>query len=91
MAQTIRQLKKDQRTPQQKQMEFLDAFVEVVSVTRAAKKARVYHTIVYDWIRDEAELKKNYEPACEIATFKLETKPCAKHMREPCGQFSREA
>lgn len=72
MAPTIRQLKTDNRTPQEKQLAFLEAFVELVSVTRAAKKARIYRTIVYDWIRDDAEFKKAYERACEIATFKLE-------------------
>lgn len=72
MAPTIRQLKTVNRTPQEKQLAFLEAFVEVVSVSRAAKKARIYRTIVYDWIRDDAEFKKAYERACEIATFKIE-------------------
>jgi hypothetical protein len=72
MPPTIRQLKTDNRTPQEKQLAFLEAFVELVSVTRAAKKARIYRTIVYDWIRDDPDFKKAYESACEIATFKLE-------------------
>lgn len=73
MPPTVRQLKKDDRTTEQKQMEFLEAFVELISVSRAAKKAKLsYRTIVYDWIRDDADFKKAYERACEIATFKLE-------------------
>lgn len=72
MPQTVRQLKKDKRPKKRKQLDFLEAFMEYVSVSRAAKKAKVHRTVIYDWIKDEAEFKTAYERACELATARLE-------------------
>lgn len=72
MPPTIRHLKTDDRSKEQKQLDFLAAFVELISVTRAAKKAKIHRTTVYDWVHDDPEFEKAYKRACEIATFKLE-------------------
>lgn len=72
MPQTIRQLKKDKRTKKKKQADFMAAFVELVSVTRAAKRAKIHRTIVYDWIRDDPDFEAAYDAACKIATGRLE-------------------
>lgn len=72
MPQTIRQFKRDKRTKKQKQADFIAAFVDLVSVSRAAVKAKVHRTVIYDWIKSDSNFKIIYEAACELATGKLE-------------------
>jgi hypothetical protein len=72
MAPTIRQLKTDHRTRKQVQDDFLTIFGEVVSVSRAAKKARVHRSTIYDWINKDAAFKIKFEAACQVALGALE-------------------
>lgn len=72
MAPTIRQLKTDHRTKKQIQDEFLTIFGEVVAVTKAAKKARVHRSTIYEWINKDTAFKTKFEAACQVALGALE-------------------
>jgi len=71
---TIRQLKTDKRRKSQRQADFLAYFSECASVSRAAKKARVHRSVVYDWLnkKGEAKFQQLYEIACKEALGSLE-------------------
>jgi hypothetical protein len=72
MPRAIAQIKKDKRSKAKKQNEFLECLTEIVSVTRAAKKARIGRRTVYDWIKNDASFKEKFNEACEVATARLE-------------------
>ena len=54
---TVGNLKRDSRSKAKKQKEFLEKLIEYISVTRAAKSARIGRQMVYDWIKNAPEFK----------------------------------
>jgi predicted DNA-binding protein YlxM (UPF0122 family) len=72
MPRAIGQIKKDSRSKLKKQRDFLESLIEFISITRAAKKARVGRQTIYDWLKADRDFKQAFENACEIATAKLE-------------------
>lgn len=69
---TIRQLKKDDRTKKERQADFIEWFSEYASISRAAKKAKIHRSVIYDWLKKEKAFKKLFEDACEAALGSLE-------------------
>lgn len=72
MPRTIVHIKRDKRPKGKKQTEFITHLIDLVSVTRAAKKTRIGRQTVYDWIKNDPDFKIAFESACDIATAKLE-------------------
>lgn len=82
MPRTIGLLKADLRTNEQKQSDFLKWFESYASVTRAAKKAKVPRSTIYEWLKakppdetaeiKEPTFKEKYEASCIIARDVLE-------------------
>lgn len=69
---TIVRNKKETRSVKKRQDDFLAAFVEFVSVTRACKKAKIPRQTVYDWKKNSPEFKKRYDEATNLALQALE-------------------
>jgi hypothetical protein len=67
MPRTIGLLKKDTRSNEEKQADFLKWFEEYASVTRASKKSKVPRSTIYEWLKNIPEFKTNYEASCKIA------------------------
>lgn len=67
-----RTIVQDKRSKKKKQAIFLQYLIEFVSITRAAKKAKIGRQTVYDWVKNDQEFKPLYEAATEIAIEKLE-------------------
>ena len=72
MPRTIAHSKKEKRTVQQKQRDFLEYFCELANITTAAKKAKIGRRTVYDWIETDPEFKKQYKKAKKVAIGVLE-------------------
>ena len=72
MPRTIRQLKKDRRTKERKQADFLSIFSDCASVSVAARKSKVPRSNIYMWLKEEGMFKELYEAACEEAVGALE-------------------
>ncbi len=72
MSRPIAQLKKDKRTKAKKQREFLEAFGECASVSRAAKKSKVPRRTIYEWLKADTAFKTAYEDVCTEALGVLE-------------------
>lgn len=69
---TIGQLKKDKRSKQKKQADFLAWFKEYASVSRACKKSKVPRSNIYEWQNTDETFKQLFDNACEIAAAALE-------------------
>lgn len=72
MPPTIVLLKKDKRSKKKRQSDFLTAFVDLVSITRACKKAKIPRQTIYDWKKSDKEFNENYEEAAKLALEALE-------------------
>lgn len=72
MGYTLAHQKKDKRRKKQRQEDFLDKLIEYVSISTAAKKAKVSRSDVYWWIKNDLDFKILYDQACELAVAKLE-------------------
>lgn len=69
---TIGQLKKDDRSKEQQQADFLAYFSVYASVSRAAKKSKVARSNIYLWLKNDDAFKELYDEACKEALGSLE-------------------
>ncbi len=72
MPRTIGQLKKDRRSKQKKQADFLAHFSVCASVSKAAKKSKNSRSNIYLWLNEDVKFRDLYEEACKEALGALE-------------------
>lgn len=69
---TIGQLKKDKRSKDQQQADFLTYFSIYASVSRAAQKSKVARSNIYEWLKNDHTFKSLYDESCKEALGALE-------------------
>jgi hypothetical protein len=64
--------RKDKRSKEKKQREFIEAFSQYASITKACKKSKVPRRTIYDWFAAEPMFKAEFDRATEQAIGALE-------------------
>jgi DNA-dependent RNA polymerase auxiliary subunit epsilon len=72
MPRTIGHPKRVKPSKKKQQTTFLNWLEQYASVTRAAKKAKVPRSNIYEWLKSDADFKSKFDDACELAVAALE-------------------
>lgn len=72
MPRTIGHPKKGKPSKKKQQADFIRWLEEYASVSRAAKKAKVPRSNIYEWLKVDPEFKTKFDEACELAIAALE-------------------